>query len=196
MSRKRKIKSAAKKDNGAPAGVAAQTAANGAASAKVAPEQTGGRPGATKPAMPNRHAEIFANAVAVLMRDPAYRELRLRDLETFLIPAILCGQCVVAQAPSGPGGAVIPVGVAIWASLSSGFDKRMAQLADTPPRLNVKDFRSGDHIWMIALAGDKRAVPRLLAQLAEREFKGRDVKMRTTARDGKKHVRLLAKASA
>jgi hypothetical protein len=43
----------------------------------------------------------------------------------------------------------------------------------------------------MAVAGDRRAIPKFLEQLKEKEFKGQEVKMRANAGDGKVVVKTL-----
>ena len=42
----------------------------------------------------------FSNIVAVMMRDPGFRNLQLADLEWLVLPAIMAGQWRMAQSPS------------------------------------------------------------------------------------------------
>ena len=56
-----------------------------------------------------RMAQSFAQIVAVLMRDPNFRNMRLADLEWLVLPPVMAGQFRLAQVPmpqgdQGPGG--------------------------------------------------------------------------------------------
>jgi len=156
-----------------------------------------------------RFAQSFAQIVAVLMRDPNFRTMRLADLEWLVLPPVMAGlmagQFQLAQAPSPlgrvkgreggreggqeagqeaskdggqEGGVLVPVAVALWARVTDAVDKALAETLDQPVRLRPADWASGDNIWLMAVAGDRRAVPRFLEELAKGEFKGRRVKMR------------------
>jgi hemolysin-activating ACP:hemolysin acyltransferase len=57
--------------------------------------------------------------------------------------------------------------------------------------LRTNQWASGDIIWLMAVAGDRRAIPKFLEQLKEKEFKGQEVKMRANAGDGKVVVKTL-----
>lgn len=163
-------------------------------------------PAAPRPDLRNarqaRFAHSFANIIAVLMRDPGYRNLRLTDLEWLVLPAVMSGQWKLAQsaAPTAAGksGAkpqgtlVVPVAVVLWASVSAQIDKRLATNLDKPPALKPNEWASGDNLWIIAIAGDPRAKPKFLKQLAMTEFKGRDVKLRAHDSAGKATVTTLA----
>ena len=145
-----------------------------------------------------RYAQTFANIIAVLMRDPGFRNLRLSDLEWLVLPAIISGQWKLVQTreqkpgTKGPEGElVVPSAVALWASVSPEVDKRLMENLDKPLVLQSHEWLSGDILWLVVAAGDKRIVPRFLTQLADTEFKGKKVKARTNGPDGKVVVRTL-----
>ena len=62
-------------------------------------------------------------------------------------------------------------------------------------RLGPRDWASGDNVWMVAVAGDQRAVPKFLDQLAKTEFKGQHVKMRLREPDNKVVVKTLGRSA-
>jgi cytolysin-activating lysine-acyltransferase len=144
----------------------------------------------------SRFAQVFANAIAVLMRDVNYRELRLKDLEHLLLPPVIAGQCAVAQAKSGKDGPLIPIAVALWARVSPAIDKKLSADLDKPVNLRPNDWVSGDNVWMIMLAGDQKALPGFLQELLAKDLKGKSVKIRTTAKDGTRSVRVLSTGKA
>jgi cytolysin-activating lysine-acyltransferase len=83
------------------------------------------------------------------------------------------------------GGTFVPVTVALWAQVSPHVDKGLSGHLDKEVRLRPNEWASGDNMWLMALAGHPRAVPEFLKQLRENEFKGKQVKMRLRAPDGK-----------
>jgi cytolysin-activating lysine-acyltransferase len=156
-----------------------------------------------------RFAQSFAQIVAVLMRDRNFRNMRLSDLEWLVLPPVMAGQFRLAQAPSplgrdkgkdggkeggAEGGALVPVAVALWARVSAGIDKGLSENLDKAVRLQPGDWASGDNVWLMAVAGDQRAVPKFLKQLAETEFKGQRVKMRLRDADNKVVVKTLGQS--
>ena len=146
-----------------------------------------------------RFAQSFAQIVAVLMRDANFRNMRLSDLEWLVLPPVMAGQFRLAQAPSPhgrtkgqeDGGVLVPVAVALWARVSAAIDKGLSENLDKAVRLRPGDWASGDNIWLMAVAGDQRAVPKFLEQLAATEFKGQRVKMRLRGADNKVVVKTL-----
>ena len=76
-------------------------------------------PSAPPPTSTARQVDVtLGQIVTILMRSPQHKERPLADLEWLVLPAILSGQSRVAQAQQS--GIAVPVGVALWASIS-GF---------------------------------------------------------------------------
>jgi cytolysin-activating lysine-acyltransferase len=183
----------------------------------IAPSQNASGDGGTQhpasaaktPARPRdarqaRMGQAFSQVIAVLMRDPAYRQLRLADLEWLVIPPLMCGQFKLAKAPiqqmigqksdaakPQEGGMLVPVAVGLWARVSPRVDKKLSETLDKEVRLQPSEWSSGDHLWLMAVAGDPRAVPHFVKQLAETEFKGQEVKMRLRTAQGSISVKTL-----
>ena len=143
-------------------------------------------------------AQSFAQVVAVLMRDARFRNLKIADLEWLVLPAVMAGQFRLghmgrpSEPDKGQQGVAIPAALALWARVSPEVDKALSENLDKQVRLRPDQWTSGDSVWLMALAGDPRAVPPFLKQLTEREFKGRQVKMRLRGPDGKVSVKDVA----
>lgn len=149
-----------------------------------------------------RLAQSFAQVVAVLMRDPAYKNLRVTDLEWLVLPPIMAGQFRLAHATRPTeagevkqGGILMPVAAALWARVSPQVDKALSETLDKPVQLGSAAWTSGDILWLLAVAGDRRATPAFLKQLQENEFKGKQVKMRLRSPDGKLVVSDLSQSA-
>jgi hemolysin-activating ACP:hemolysin acyltransferase len=135
----------------------------------------------------------FGEVVSVLMRAPQFRELPLKHLQELVVPPLMAGQFLVAEAQSKTQGFLTPVAAALWAKVSKEVDQRLSQNLDAPPQLSPQDWNSGDIGWLIVLAGNVQALAPLLKQLQETTFKGRPVKMRAKAKeDGKTVVTTLS----
>jgi hemolysin-activating ACP:hemolysin acyltransferase len=140
-----------------------------------------------------RMAQSFAQIVAVLMRDPAYKNLKVADLAWLVLPAVTAGQFRLAHSPTPVepgkaeqgGGVLVPVAVALWARVSPAVDKSLSESLDKSVQLSPAAWTSGDILWLMAVAGDRRATPAFIRQLQEKEFKGKQVKMRLRSPDGK-----------
>lgn len=151
-----------------------------------------------------RYAHAFSQIVAVMMRDPGFRDLRLADLEWLVVPAVMSGQWRLAQmkpekvagkdGKSVESNVVVPVAAALWASVSPEVDKWLSEDLGKPIQLRANEWLSGNIPWLIAVAGERRAMPSFLKALQETEFKGRDVKVRARSKDKDKpvEVKMLA----
>ena len=143
-------------------------------------------------AQKDRFAQDFSRVVAVLMRAPNYKSLRISDLEWLVIPPLLAGQARVALSRFSKDGPIVPVAAAMWARVSVSVDKRLSQDLESPPLLRASEWTSGDILWLMTLAGEPKALAELLPQLQQSEFKGRAVKMRVQMADGKTVVQTLS----
>ena len=123
--------------------------------------------------------------VTILMRSAQHKHRPLADLEWLVLPAILSGQYRVAQAQQS--GVAVPVGVALWASVSIDVDQRLSDLS-VPWQLQSDEWRSGDIPWLVELVADTPTQQALLNHLGETVFKGRGIKMRARDADGKTQI--------
>lgn len=144
-----------------------------------------------------RMAQAFAQVVAVLMRDTRFRSLRLADLEWLVIPPVMAGQYRLGHGPTAAVGAekssmFVPMAVALWARVSPQVDKALSENLDKQVWLEPDQWASGSILWLMAAAGDRRALPRFLEQLRETEFAGQPVKYRSRGADGKVKIGVLA----
>jgi cytolysin-activating lysine-acyltransferase len=145
-----------------------------------------------------RMAQSFSQVVAVLMRDTNFRNLKIGDLEWLVIPPIMAGQFKLGHAArpaderAREGGVSIPVAVVLWARVSAEIDKTFSDDLDKPMQLRPNQWASGDHVWIMATAGDRRALPHFVKELAQTVFKGQTVKMRTRGANGAVSVRTLS----
>ena len=134
----------------------------------------------------------FGEVVSVMMRAQQFRDLPLKQLQEVVVPPLMLGQFLVAEAQSKAEGFVTPVAAALWARVSKEVDQRLSQNLEGPVQLAPKDWNSGDIGWLIVLVGNVQALAPLLKQLQETTFKGRPVKMRARGKDGKRVVTTLS----
>ena len=145
-----------------------------------------------------RMAQRFSQVVAVLMRDPNFKKRPIGDLEWLVLPPLMAGQFALGQAPAPgttvknkEGGMLVPVTVALWARVSAAIDKRLTEAPDQPALLAANEWASGDNLWLMTAAGDPRAMPTFLEQLAANEFKDKQVKLRGRDTNGNVVIRML-----
>jgi len=170
----------------APPPPAAKAPAGDGANAKLS-----GIKARTSAAQTSKFAQLFSQAVAVLMRDPNYKNLPLHELE-FLLPPIMTGQCAVANAKAAEDGPYLPVAVALWAHVSPAVDTRLSENLDKPIAMKANEWTSGSIPWLITVAGSPKALPGFVKQLCEKQFKGQKVKMRAADKAGKRSVQILS----
>jgi hemolysin-activating ACP:hemolysin acyltransferase len=130
--------------------------------------------------------------VTILMRSPQHKHHPLADLEWLVLPAVRSGQYRVAQAQQS--GVAVPVGVALWASVSTAVDQRLSDLS-APWRLQPDEWRSGDIPWLVVLVANTPTQQALLKHLGESVFRGRGIKMRVRGADGKMQIGTLKGAA-
>lgn len=152
---------------------------------------------AKKRAAVSKHLLLsFGEIVSVLMRSPQFRGMPLSEIEALVVPAVMSGQFLVAEAQSKSKGFVTPVATALWATVSADVDQRLAQELDKPFRLQPNEWRSGQIAWLITIAGDGRIISPMLKQLQETTLKGQPLKMRVKGKDGKITVGTFAPNAA
>lgn len=134
----------------------------------------------------------FGEIIAVLMRAPTYRHYSLSDMEWLVVPPMISGQFLLAEARSKEEGFSAPVGIALWARVSEEVDKKLSANLNQPIRLAPHEWTSGDIHWLIDVVGDKRVIQALINRLGQTVFKGTSVKVRGVDDEGNKAVRVIA----
>ena len=142
-------------------------------------------------ALSKRLAGAFGEIVSVLMRSEAHRTQMLMDLEWLVLPALATGQFTIAGAQSKSVGYSLPVGAVLWARVSPEVDQRLASNLDQPLRLKPEEWASGDIYWLVEAVGDNRVIGPMLKGLAEREWKGKQVKFRARNEQGQRVVKVI-----
>lgn len=118
-------------------------------------------------------AHAFGTIIGALMRSPRHRKLKLQDLESAVIPALLLGQFVIAHAPvpDRPGESV-PVAALWWAMVSPDIDQRLARATTFPLTLHREEWRSGDIPWIIDAAGHPASLRALVDEVSRKVMNG------------------------
>lgn len=146
-----------------------------------------------------QRAAALSNIVALMIRDPKFRVMKIADLEWLVMPAILSGQWQLAQGTTPAGekkegapapGRMFPVAAVLWARVSPAVDARLSSNLDKPMMLKPQEWTSGDIVWIIAVPGQAQYLKKFLQHLQTSIFKGRTVKIRSVA-NGKPAVRTL-----
>ena len=175
---------AASKPTAAPKPAAAAKPAVAAA----APSQASGANAQQGQAASTRLLFRLGEIMSVLMRAPQYRAAALGEMQALVLPPLMSGQYLVAEARSKTRGFISPVAVALWAKVSTEVDKRLSESLDKPIKLAPDEWKSGDIAWLIVLAGNPQAIAPVLKKFQETTLKGQPLKMRSRTKDGKTAV--------
>ena len=137
-------------------------------------------------------AAAFGEIVALLMRTPAHKDTKLADLEWLVAPAVATGQFTIAEAQMKANGITQPMGVVLWARVSSDIDKRLQKDIDKPLQLKPQEWASGDIIWLVEVAGEPRVLDAVMKRMRETVWAGKTVRVRGKDKDGKAAVGTLS----
>lgn len=114
---------------------------------------------------PRTVAEALGQAVWLLSQSPLHKEIRLKDLEWSIMPAILHEQFRIftfgripgaekLDLPSLSKGAMtlegfekMPLGLAIWAKVSEAAEQKL----ERGEHLTLDEWKSGDRVWLVEL---------------------------------------------
>lgn len=157
---------------------AAAAQSNGAP--QMAPEE------ARKHAEAAEHrAAAFGRIIALMSVSPRHSKLTLRELNSFLTPAIAHGQFAMVGAQAQEGGPTTLAAIAWWAFVSPEVDRRLSESTSEFLHVEANEWKSGDQPWIIDAVGDQRVVGELLKKLSERTFKDKPAKLRAAMPDGR-----------
>lgn len=124
-------------------------------------------------------AVSFGEMVSLLMRSAHYKHYSLADLEWLLLPPIMNNQFLVIEARSKENGASIPVGLALWASVSEDVDKRLSENLDRPIKLWPDEWQSGKINWLVDMMGDDKMKQSMFQKIKSEIPKKSALKYRT-----------------
>jgi cytolysin-activating lysine-acyltransferase len=113
----------------------------------------------------------------VFSRSPTHKHYTYADLEWMILPAVISGQYYVAEFQHKDIGARAPAAAILWASVSDETDQRLAANPGQKIRLRPDEWASGEHLWIVDLAGDPRVIAHTLQMLATTRFKDAPVKL-------------------
>jgi cytolysin-activating lysine-acyltransferase len=133
----------------------------------------------------------YGDIVSLLTRSPFHQKLTLRDLDWMAAAPVVTRQFAMAEKRWRHNGAVTPVGVVTWATVSPEVDARLSASTEDFLRLKPAEWKSGDIPWIIAVVGDTKATNGILRQLSDTVFKDKPAKVRARSKDGQYAVGYL-----
>jgi cytolysin-activating lysine-acyltransferase len=141
-------------------------------------------------------AVVLVGVGVDLSRSPGHKHHSLADIEWMVLPAVLTGQFYVAEAASKEQGFRAPVACVTWASVSDEVDQRLREDAARKIRLRPDEWKSGEHLWLVDMAGDARGLSGALKSLLDTRFKDKAVNVATRGADGAARIETLAEIAA
>jgi cytolysin-activating lysine-acyltransferase len=133
----------------------------------------------------------FGDVVSVLMRAPKHKTMSLDGLRTFVLPAIVNNQFLLAQLRHQEKKGALAAGVALWASVSDDVDKRLR--ADPAQRLNLSfnDWKGGSNLWLVDLVAPTQLARSILNDLEEKVARGRPMAAKIVSSSGETRLTTL-----
>ncbi|MEM7748595.1 MAG: toxin-activating lysine-acyltransferase [Pseudomonadota bacterium] len=138
-------------------------------------------------ALAMRYAK-FGEVVALLATSPQFKHCTLADMEWLVQPAMLSGQFSVAEFQSRSTGSAGPGGVVLWARVSDEVEAKLISSTEPVARLEPEEWTSGNKLWIMVTAGDRRILHPLLGRLMQTEWSGQTPKLRVRRQDGQMGV--------
>jgi cytolysin-activating lysine-acyltransferase len=160
---------------------------------------------------PRTVAEAIGQITWLLSQSPLHREMRIKDLEWSMMPAVVNEQFRIFRFGPLPGleGAdpasfakmgldkagleQLPLGVAIWAHLSPEAEAKL----EAGQHLDLTDWKSGDRSWLVELISpyanaENKLMEVMLMDLANGPFRDRPFRLhRTDPATGKRETILV-----
>lgn len=162
------------------------------------PKPQSGAPAAQPPMSPeaarkaaeasDQRAAAFGRIMAIMSASNRHNKLTLRELTTYVTPAIALGQFAMVGAQQQQGGPMSVAAVVWWAMVSPEVDKRLSDSTSEFLHVEGKDWKSGGQPWVIDTVGEPKIVGELLKKLSESTFKATPAKIRAAMPDGRMAV--------
>lgn len=133
----------------------------------------------TQASVTSAHAKLISASVGeialVMARSVAHQHLPMSEIASRVVPAVLSGQLLVVEATSKDSGAHAPIAYVIWARVSDEVDQRLRAAPSAQLALTAEEWTSGDHIWIVDMAGDHDVLLQALEKLLTTRFKAEPV---------------------
>ncbi len=127
-------------------------------------------------------SDVFGQVTWLMTQSKGHRNFFVSDLEWLAMPPLLHRQFRIFP------GKDQPLGVALWATVS---DDVATRLSSGQTRLAPADWKSGENIWLVELIAPFGHQDKMLADLQQTVFAGKQVSMHMTGQDGKRTVTTL-----
>jgi cytolysin-activating lysine-acyltransferase len=133
----------------------------------------------------------IGDIAVVFSRSPAHKHYTYADLEWMILPAVITSQYYVAEVEHKEIGARAPVAVVLWASVSDETHQRLSASPGQKIRLRPDEWKGGEHLWIIDVAGEQQVVAHALHTLVQTQFKETPVRLAVQDAEGRPRVEIL-----
>ncbi len=138
-----------------------------------APKPVSGAVGAAQGLKPDKMA-LYGQALWLLGRSPAHRNLFILDLDWLILPPIALGQCRLWRQQG------VPVGFASWAYVTTEVSQRIQSEmnAGRVPKLAPQEWRCGEQVFLMDMVAPFGGAEKFLEDLNSSVFKDVPIKLR------------------
>lgn len=125
--------------------------------------------------------EVLGEAILVLMNSNAHRlNFFIGDIEWLLLSPISKEQFRLYKDKEGK-----PVGLILWAYVNDEVDKRLRMGIG---KLGFDEWNSGNNLWIIDFIAPFGGSDKMIEELKETVFKGKNFKYQTIDKDGNRKI--------
>lgn len=120
-------------------------------------------------------AAALGEVTSLLVRSREHARYAIPDIEWLLVPAIVNRQFLIVRSQTTGAPVPLPGACLLWASLSPEIDGQYRATPGLRLKLTAEQRRSGSHIWITDLIGDRKLLNDALNRLRANSFKGQTI---------------------
>ncbi len=125
--------------------------------------------------------EVLGEALLILMNSNAHRlNFFIGDIEWLLLAPISKEQFRLYKDKEGK-----PVGLILWAYVNEEVDKKLQMGIG---KLGFNEWNSGDNLWIIDFIAPLGGMDKMLDELKQTVFKGKNFKYQSVDKDGNRKI--------
>ena len=117
-----------------------------------------------------------------MSQSPGHKSFFISDLEWFVMTPLFLQQFRLFYDKEKP------IGVVFWGLVDAEVE---ARLMSGGAKLRPQDWKCGDKLWVTEVIAPFGGAPQMVADLKEKVFPTREIKILATGADGKREVRAV-----
>jgi cytolysin-activating lysine-acyltransferase len=139
-------------------------------------------------------SQVLGEITWLMSQSKAHKSFFISDLEWLVMMPVMLQQFRIfydTGTPAEAGKPAVegkPIGVVLWASVSETV---AARLTEGGGRMGPADWKSGEHLWVIEVIAPFGGAEAMVADLKEKAFPTREIKMLVQGVDGVRKVRAV-----